>query len=190
MRVGVFTSDIYLFRKIEIILSGRGAVAVLMDEGGLRKRASAEGRLDLALVDVATGELPSLGVPTVTMGRRGGELRIPFTREELIERVFGGKPRAELTLAGRTALLHGREIRLTEVEAALLSRLLDAGGEFVERDELHRSVWQDADGGVLNVYIHYLREKLEGEGEKIIISSRKLGYKIDAKYLGGRTENA
>jgi DNA-binding response OmpR family regulator len=35
---------------------------------------------------------------------------------------------------------------------------------------------------VLNVYVHYLREKLE-DGKKIIISSRKLGYKIDERYL-------
>ena len=40
-----------------------------------------------------------------------------------------------------------------------------------------------ADEGVLNVYVHYLREKLERGGEKIIISSRGLGYKIDEKYL-------
>ena len=43
----------------------------------------------------------------------------------------------------------------------------------------------DADGGILNVYVHYLREKLEKRGEKIIISSRKSGYKIDEKYLKG-----
>ena len=35
----------------------------------------------------------------------------------------------------------------------------------------------------MNVYIHYLREKLEADGEKIILSSRSHGYKIDEKYL-------
>ena len=59
------------------------------------------------------------------------------------------------------------------------------GGEFVSRDELSRAVWgEGADGGILNVYIHYLREKLESKGEKVIISSRRGGYKIDGKYLG------
>ena len=38
------------------------------------------------------------------------------------------------------------------------------------------------------MYVHYLREKLE-RGEKIIISSRNHGYKIDAKYLS-EVENA
>ena len=31
----------------------------------------------------------------------------------------------------------------------------------------------------------YLREKLEAHGEKIIISSRMCGYKIDEKFFGG-----
>ena len=54
-----------------------------------------------------------------------------------------------------------------------------------------KTVWGDgADGGVLNVYIHYLREKLEAGGEKIILSSRKQGYKIVEKYLknGGKRD--
>ena len=52
-----------------------------------------------------------------------------------------------------------------------------------------RDVWGDeCEGGVLNVYIHYLREKLETEGEKIIFSTRKMGYKIDKKYLVERED--
>ena len=31
-----------------------------------------------------------------------------------------------------------------------------------------------------------MKEKLEKYGEKIIVSSRKCGYKIDEKYLGGQ----
>jgi DNA-binding response OmpR family regulator len=62
--------------------------------------------------------------------------------------------------------------------------LIEASGDFISREELIRRVWgEGADGGVLNVYVHYLREKLEKQGEKIIISSRKNGYKIDGKYL-------
>ena len=42
----------------------------------------------------------------------------------------------------------------------------------------------------MNVYVHYLREKLEYNGEKVIISSRKNGYKIDERFFprdGGKT---
>ena len=38
---------------------------------------------------------------------------------------------------------------------------------------------------MINVYIHYLREKLELCGEKIIIASREAGYRIDKRFLGG-----
>ena len=61
--------------------------------------------------------------------------------------------------------------------------LCSADGEFVSREEILHSVWSgDADPGIINVYVHYLREKLE-DGEKIIVSSRKNGYKIDGRYL-------
>ena len=39
------------------------------------------------------------------------------------------------------------------------------------------------DGGVVNVYVHYLREKLEKNGERIIISTRNLGYKINERMV-------
>ena len=44
-------------------------------------------------------------------------------------------------------------------------------------------VWHgDADGGIVNVYIHYLREKLEDCGERVIIASRGRGYSLSEKY--------
>ena len=77
-----------------------------------------------------------------------------------------------------------KKISLTEVEGKLLVELLKAE-EFVSRNSLLKSVWgANNDSGVINVYIHYLREKLEKSGEKIIISSRKYGYKISEKYKG------
>jgi len=111
---------------------------------------------------------------------------------ELISSFRSGS-RARLTLdkASRLATLDREDIKLTEVEARLLDCLLSAGGEYVDRATLTSSVWgEGANEGVLNVYIHYLREKLEARGEKIILSSRKLGYKIDAKYLEGVREDA
>ena len=79
---------------------------------------------------------------------------------------------------------------MTELEAALLALLISADGDFVSREEILKRVWQnDADPGIINVYIHYLREKIE-RGEKIILSSRKRGYGIDEKYLRGDAKNA
>ena len=54
----------------------------------------------------------------------------------------------------------------------------------LSREEILNAVWNnEADSGVINVYIHYLREKLELDGEKIILSSRKLGYAIDERFI-------
>ena len=176
-RVSVVTGDVYLSRKIYLILK---------DEAELSLDGGATG--NIALIDLDTAG--STDVPTevrrISMSRRSEcDLPIPFTPAQLIAAVKGVSERiARLSLTGRTAWLDGKEIRLTEVEATLLSRLIAEGGDFVSRERLLTDVWGDgAEGSVINVYIHYLREKLERQGEKIILSSRSRGYKIDGKYL-------
>lgn len=122
-----------------------------------------------------------------------GELPYPFTYRELGE-ALSGERRKKVRLfieSERVARLDAKTIKLTEVEGRLLRLLVDGGGEFVSREELAKKVWgENADGGVLNVYIHYLREKLEAGGEKIILSSRKGGYRIDERFLGGKDADA
>ena len=82
----------------------------------------------------------------------------------------------------KCAFLFGEKIALTELEFELLSKLMERDG-FTSREELLSALWQDeATGSVLNVYIHYLREKLEVGGEKIIVSSRRQGYRINEKF--------
>ena len=88
----------------------------------------------------------------------------------------------------KCVLLFGEKIKLTELEYALFS-LLYKRQSFVSREEILASVWHgEADGGIINVYVHYLREKLEKGGEKIILSSRKLGYGISENFLGGKID--
>ena len=83
---------------------------------------------------------------------------------------------------GTGVMLHGRRVSLTEVEMKLFYALYSSEG-MIGREELLHRVWgDDADGGVLNVYIHYLRTKLETEGERIIIAARGKGYGISEKY--------
>lgn len=175
--VSVVTGDVYLARKIYLILKGEAELSLGDGATG-----------NIALIDLDTAgevEVPD-GVRAVYMSRRTEcELSVPFTPTELIAAVRErSQAIARLSLTGRTAWLDGSEIRLTEVEAALLGRLMAEGGEFVPRDRLLADVWgEGVDGSVINVYIHYLREKLERRGEKIILSSRSHGYKIDEKYL-------
>jgi DNA-binding response OmpR family regulator len=112
---------------------------------------------------------------------------LPFSQDELdmavarLEKRDTG--RLILTKDTRTVQLGDRSVKLTEVEFRLLSVLASAGaGEYVSRERLIREVWgEGVDGGVVNVYIHYLREKLEKDGERIIISSRREGYKINER---------
>ena len=120
----------------------------------------------------------------------GAALPYPFAFRELRavinEAPRGGAARLSLDADARQAILDGERIRLTESECRLLAELLSGGGEFVSREELALRVFgKSAEGGILNVYVHYLREKLEVGGEKIILSSRRGGYKINGKYLGG-----
>ena len=86
----------------------------------------------------------------------------------------------------RAIRFYDQKIRLTEVEFALLSALWDARGAFIRREDLRAAVWgAEGTDSLLNVYIHYLREKLEGGGEKVILSSRKEGYALAEKFAKG-----
>ena len=171
----ISVADKYLYRKIELML--RDEYETVNSEYG--------GAVDLAIQD-GTAPLLSTAPRSITLGDHH-DLALPFSREMLLSAISAGSdahPIADLVLGDKCAYLRGEMIALTEVEFSLFSALMSAEGEFISRDELIGRVWgKDADGGILNVYVHYLREKLEYKGEKIIISSRKNGYKIDGKYL-------
>lgn len=127
------------------------------------------------------------------MSRKGeADISIPFPLGMLEKLLSKSNDAAQLIIsrAERAAYLRDEKIKLTELEFLLLEKLTQKRGEFTSKEEILRDVWKnEKDAGIINVYIHYLREKLETHGEKIIISSRKCGYKIDEKYTGGK-ENA
>ena len=180
--VAVYTADRYLFQKIR--LDAPEGVEVVF--GDAEKTAAT-----LVFADVDTVKSFPSGAVTMSRTDSGCDLKIPFplgTVAALISDETKGDTILTVIAEERAALLKGERIKLTEVEFSLLSALLKRGGGFATRDEILSEVWGDgADSGVINVYIHYLREKLEIHGEKIIISSRKCGYKIDEKYIGGET---
>ena len=172
MRIAVKTSDSYLYQKIFLILESSSHVF----------RYCAEEDYDLLLSD-AESDLDS---GAIVMSREGaGHLSIPFTEKELKSIVFGEKTDTpSLVMGDRCVFLRGKKIALTELEFSLFSVLYNAKGEFVPREALHQKAFgENYTDGVLNVYVHYLREKLEREEEKIIISSRKHGYKISERYF-------
>lgn len=177
-RIMLVTQDRFLERKCALALAD---VAIFNSGTAL----GSDNLYDVCLWDVDTAGEPEDIDNVMTMSRDGdADILIPFTFETLLSIAEGEASTRVLECRGRTAYLRGEEIRLTELESALLLRLIEARGEFVSREELLCDVWGDgADIGIINVYIHYLREKLE-RGEKIIISSRKCGYKIDGRYIG------
>ena len=178
-RVGVLTDDEILFCKIRLLLREAADVSLLT------KEAHPSG-YDLVLHDERyfTPEYDSVGI-----GDRG-DIPLCFLHGDLLmllENTEGARQNTlTLSQSGRRAYLFGEEIKLTEVEYKLLERLVAASPDFVSRAELLQSVWGgECDTGVVNVYVHYLRQKLERSGNKVIISSRKFGYKIDEKYVKG-----
>ncbi len=175
-RIAAVGKNIYLLRKIELTASACASVTLL-------NTAPSE-YFDMIFWDIDTmGEPPSLE-NLYTVSREGtADLEVPFAFETLLNIIEREGRVGGIVCRGRFAYLRGEKIKLTELEAALLTRLIAAGGEFVSRADILRDVWgEGSEQGIVNVYIHYLREKLE-RGEKIIISSRSLGYKLDGRYV-------
>ena len=175
-RIGVLSGNPHVYNKIRLLLRGVAEVERVSADCDPESYA-------LIFADTESAELPSF--PAVTLGE-GGDIPLPFLHEDILNAVagIGDEQGAALTLSAdrRRAYLMGEEIKLTELEYKLLERLLNAGG-FVSREELLREVWGEGfDAGVVNVYVCYLRRKLEKDGRKIIISSRNEGNKIDEKY--------
>jgi len=73
-----------------------------------------------------------------------------------------------------------RRINLTAREYALLVHLLEHRGQVLSREHILQQVWHDQQGAasnVIEVYVRYLRQKLEEGGEKRLIHTvRGQGY--------------
>ncbi len=117
----------------------------------------------------------------------------PFAFEELLARlrVLLRKPLTEKSNILKTAdlSLHvdtrrvfrgGKEIQLSSKEYALLHYMMQNAGIVLSRDKLEQHVWDyDFSGGsnVIDVYIRYLRKKVdEGYEKKLIHTVRGCGY--------------
>lgn len=97
-------------------------------------------------------------------GLRGPELRVDdLTLDPLRREVRRG----------------GRRLELTAREYTLLAFLMRHANQPLGRAEILDAVWgEDAEpyGNVVDLYIHYLRTKLEAHGPRLIETVRGLGY--------------
>ena len=170
-RLAIITRNVRLYDKVRLLCQGSFEI--------LRRTDSlSELSYDLCVIDRALGaDEPSRSI-SISERFSLEELRRGLAALSSLESV------SALTVmpSEGVAVFKGKKIKLTDTELRMLSVLLESDG-FVERQALLDAVFADGAGdGSVNVYIHYLREKLEKDGDRVIISSRKYGYKIDEKW--------
>jgi two-component system, OmpR family, response regulator NblR len=85
-----------------------------------------------------------------------------------------------LDLSTRQALRNGRVIELTMKEFELLKYLMEHPREVLTREQILENVWGYdfmGESNVIEVYVRYLRLKIEDDGEKRLIQTvRGVGY--------------
>lgn len=121
-------------------------------------------------------------------------IKKPFQFEELLARIkvqLRTNEEEPTTLSFQGLVLdttshqvfkNGVEINLTKKEFSLLYFLLKNKGKVCTRNDIIKEVWEinfETDNSSLDVYINFLRKKLEtGIGENIIQTIRGIGYTI------------
>ncbi len=121
----------------------------------------------------------------------------PFAFEELLARIRAmlrrGEPMTSLKLEVGDLVMEpvthrvtrgGKEISLTSKEYAFLEYLMHHPGEVLTRTMLSEHVWDndfDTFTNVIDVYINYLRNKIDRDFDKKLINTvRGVGYMIKA----------
>ncbi|MCG8342480.1 MAG: response regulator transcription factor [Chlorobiales bacterium] len=121
-------------------------------------------------------------------------IKKPFAFEELLARIrvqlrgstsgssLLGVDGVEMNLAAHRVTCNGKDVSLTPKEFALLEYLLRNRGSVCTRSRIIEHVWDihfDADTSVIDVYINFLRKKLDAAGcNDLIETVRGVGYVI------------
>ena len=169
---------------LDIMLPGRDGVAVCRD---LRRN-----KLDVPILMLTARERVQDRVVGLDSGA-DDYLTKPFAFEELLARIRAllrrqsGSPTALLRVADLELdqLSHrvrraGREIELTGKEYSLLEYLMLNANQVVTRTMICEHVWDihfDSETNVIDVYINYLRNKIDrGFSSRLIHTVRGVGY--------------
>jgi two-component system, OmpR family, copper resistance phosphate regulon response regulator CusR len=146
----------------------------------LASRAHAEERvrvLDLGADDLVFKPFAfaELSARVRALVRRGGHFAEPVLRVEDLE----------LSRIEHSVRRGGKKIKLTPKEFALLEYLMRNSGQRVTRTEIIQHVWNlsfDTMTNVVDVYINYLRKKVDAPCEhKLIHTVRGIGYRLEAR---------
>ncbi len=123
-------------------------------------------------------------------------IRKPFSFEELlarirvlmrkneVETVVFTISDIEMNIEKHTITKSGKPVELTQREFALFEFFLRNKGKVCRRTRIIEKVWDihfDYDNSIIDVYINFLRKKLDDPGKPSIIQTiRGIGYKIEA----------
>lgn len=158
-------------------------------------RAIRKHRLDLPVIFLTAKDTVDDAVFALETGAND-YIRKPFSFEEMLARirvllrsksgeqtVFRYK-NIEMNLDTHRVMLKGNEVELTQKEFALLEYLLRNKGRVCRRTRIIEKIWDihfDQSTGVIDVYINYLRKKLDDPdaSESFITTVRGVGYRIN-----------
>jgi len=122
----------------------------------------------------------------------------PFALEELIARIRALTRRADLAqstvlesgdlkldLVARRCWRGSMPVELSSREFALLEYFLRNAGRLLTRQQILAAIWEydfDPESNVVDVYVRYLRRKLDRPGEPSVITTlRGAGYRMEAR---------
>jgi DNA-binding response OmpR family regulator len=185
-RIVVEQPDVVL---LDVMLPGMDGFAVLgairaMDPGLPVIMVTARGEVTDRVRGLDSGATDYLAKPFAfaeLAARVRAHLRTAAGREARADALETGRIR--LDLLTRHATMDGAEVRLSTREFALLGYLLRHPGQVLSRQQILDAVWgfaHEPRSNVVDVYIGYLRAKLDGTdpGPSVIETVRGMGYRL------------
>ncbi len=157
------------------LMRTRARVAIIMltarDEVDERVRGLVTGADDYVVKPFAFAELKA---------RIDARFRSQFPELMAVKRIG----RFEVDTAQRLIRYEGRSLALSRTEYTLLEILLESPGVALPREQIMKHVWGNDFNGednILEVYIRYLRHKLNDHKRQLIRTVRGVGYRIDVQ---------
>ncbi len=193
MQIYIKCNDTVFARMLELELEGRGYGVTDTPEGA-----------DAAVIDADVyGEAALPSLPTVFFGRNEPKdsdaffIHRPFALDKLFELLSplsrddkedipavsaeAKRDGIEIKPCEGKVIANGRTISLSDTEYSLFSLLFERRGTPVSRKEISAALFPEAAdaSNVCDVYIHYLRKKIEVPlGTRLILTLRGKGYML------------